>query len=391
MENNVTHKKSSTFMRLFSLGALMFGTYCGGAMASGTYATGYMATFGGGWMFVFLAIFFVFMTFFCATALDFAHTYQTKDYNEFALALYGVEKPNSNKIIRAIVTIYFDVFNILMGGITAAATVALFGELFYQLFGIPVLVASIGAVLLFAFLTIYGAAFLRKFNTAMTIALVASLLIMLIAVMMIRGDVLMERLGNFSIGLDWSKTDLKAHIYMLIAYSFTCANWGSTLTNHTDAVKNRKECWGTGILIGLLVCVLFFVTSCIVLPFLPEQMNATPILSICKAYLSPVLTIIYWVVVLISVISTGPTFAYNIGNRFTKVWKTEKITYQVKFFIIALLFLILCYLLSMLGLMKIAQQGYSLMGKLAIPGMALPLVISIFRVTKKRQSANKNN
>lgn len=388
--NNNTTKKESTFFRLFSLGALMFGTYCGGAMASGTYATGYMATFGGGWLFVFLAIFFFFMTFFCATALDFAQAFQTHDYNEFALALYGVNDKDKKHLGRILVTIYFDVFNILMGGITAAATVALFGELFYQLLGIPVMIASLGAVILFAVLTIYGAAFLRKFNTLMTIALVVSLTAILIAVCMKKGDVLLQRLGNFQIGLDWSGTSLKSHIYMLIAYCFTCANWGSTLTNHTETVNNRKESWFAGIMIGALVCILFFVTSCIVIPYLPEQMNATPILSICKTYLNPVLTVVYWIVVLISVISTGPTFAYNIANRFTKVWKTEKISHKLKFFIVALLFLILCYLLSSLGLMKLAQQGYSLMGKLAIPGMAVPLVISIFRVTKKR-SENKIN
>ena len=143
-----TKKKSgSTFARLFSLGALMFGTYCGGSMASGTYATGYMATFGGGWMLVFLAIFFAFMTFFCAVSLDFAQAYQTKDYNEFALSLYGVQNENANPVIRFLVSLYFDVFNILMGGITAASTVALFGELFNQLFGVPVWCSCYGSQL----------------------------------------------------------------------------------------------------------------------------------------------------------------------------------------------------------------------------------------------------
>ncbi len=379
-------KGGSTFARLFSLGALMFGTYCGGSMASGTYATGYMATFGGGWMLVFLAIFFAFMTFFCAVSLDFAQAYQTKDYNEFALSLYGVQNENANPVIRFLVSLYFDVFNILMGGITAASTVALFGELFNQLFGVPVMVASFGAVLLFAFLTIYGAAFLRKFNTVMTVALVASLGVILVAVIGIRGGELANRLGNFEIGMDWSGTTLSAHISMLIAYCFTCCQWGCTLTNHTDVVHGRKESYLSGLMIGLLVCVLFFTTGCIVLPFLPEQMNATPILSICKTYLNPALTVIYWVVVMISVVSTGPTFAYNIANRFSKVWKTEKIPHTQKFFLIALIFLLLCYALSSLGLMTLAQKGYSLMGKIAIPGMAIPLVISIFRVTKKRRN-----
>lgn len=378
-------KESGSFKRLFPLAALMFGTYCGGAMASGTYATGYMATFGGGWMFVFIGIFFLFMSFFCATSLDFAQAFDTKDYNEYGLALYGLQYENSNKALKFIVSLYFDLFNILMGGITAAATIALFGELFYQLFGIPVMVASLGAVILFAILTMYGAGFLRKFNSAMTISLIISLGVITIAVIMDRGDILKDRIGNFDVGMDWSGTTLKEHISMLIAYCFTTCNWGSTLTNHTDVVKNRKECYITGLMIGLVVSILFFVTCLIVIPYLPEQLNATPILSICKQYLSPVLTIFYWIVVLISVISTGPTFAFNIANRFSKVWKTEKVSHKVKFFIISVIFLFLCYALSTMGLMAIAQKGYALMGKIAIPGLAIPLVISIFRVNKKRR------
>lgn len=383
MEEN---KSSNVFKRLFPLAALMFGTYCGGAMASGTYATGYMATFGGGWMFVFIGIFFLFMSFFCAVALDFAHAYQTSDYNEYGLALYGLNKDNSNKALKFIVALYFDLFNLLMGGITAAATIALFGELFNQLFGIPVMVASLGAVVIFAFLTMYGAGFLRKFNTAMTISLIVSLGVILIAVINHRGGELANRIGNFDIGMDWSGTTLKAHMTMLIYYCFTTCNWGATLTNHTDVVKNRKECYLSGIMIGLVVSILFMITCFIVIPYLPEQMNATPILSICKDYLSPVLTIFYWIVVLISVISTGPTFAYNIANRFSKSWKNENISHKTKFFVISLAFLLLCYALSYMGLMAIAQKGYALMGKIAIPGLAIPLVISIFRVSKKRKA-----
>jgi hypothetical protein len=277
---------SGMFKRLFSVGALMFGTYCGGAMASGTYATGYMATFGGGWLFVFLGIFFLFMSFFCAISMDFAQAFGTKDYNEYALALYGLNKPNANPILKFIVATYFDIFNLLMGGITAALTIALFGELFNQLFGVPMMVASLVAVILFAILTIYGAAFLRKFNTLMTVLLVLSLGAILIAVINIRGDVLMQRLGNFQIGMDWSGTTLESHISLLIAYCFTTAQWGCTLTNHTDVIHNRKESYLCGIMIGVLVCSLFFVTSCIVIPFLPEELNATPILSICRKHLS---------------------------------------------------------------------------------------------------------
>ena len=34
------------------------------------------------------------------------------------------------------------------------------------------------------------------------------------------------------------------------------------------------------------------------------------------------LTAVYWVVVVFSVVSTAPTFTYNMANRWTAVWKS---------------------------------------------------------------------
>lgn len=53
----------------------------------------------------------------------------------------------------------------------------------------------------FAVLSVYGGAFLRKFNSVMTVALTASLVAILVAVCAIRGDVLAGLLGNFKVGV----------------------------------------------------------------------------------------------------------------------------------------------------------------------------------------------
>lgn len=141
--------------------------------------------------------------------------------------------------------------------------------------------------------------------------------------------------------------------------------------------------FGSGILIGVMVASLFFVTSLIVLPFLPDAFVATPILSICKEYMPGVMTAIYWLVVMLSVISTGPTFIFNTSNRFVKVWKTEKVPQRVKLFVIALAFLLLCLALSKIGLIAICQKGYTALGNVAIFAIAAPLFVSIIRVRKK--------
>lgn len=388
MENNTKGGALESFKIWFGLGALMFGTYCGANMASGVYATTYMVTIGGGYMWGCLAVFIVFMSFFCAVCLDFIRAYKTDNYNGYYLALWGADKPGTNPVFRMAVSIFFDIYSTLMGVVTVAATIALFANLMLSLFNIPIAVGSIGAVIMFTLLSMYGAAFLRKFNTVMTIALIVSLLAILGFVIKLRGDVLAQRLFDFQEGLTWSdSTTVSGHFKFLVSYCFISASWGGSLTNYAEKIRTKKDAIGSGILIGFMVSLLFLGTSVIVLPFLPEAFVETPILSICTKYMPSVMTAVYWLVVMLSVVSTGPTFIFNTSNRFVKLWKTEKVPHRLKLFVIALAFLLLCLALSKIGLIAICQKCYTLLGNVAIFAIAIPLFVSIWRVHKKDKEA----
>ena len=375
-----------SFKIWFGIGALIFGTYCGANMASGAYAAGYMVTVGGGWMLVWLAMFCAFMSFFCIIGLNFVRAYGVKNYNQYYLALWGLHKPDSNRFLRMFVTIFFDIYSLCSGLITVAATVALFGTLMNSLFGIPTMVANIGGVILFAFLTVNGAAFLRKFNTVMTLSLLVCLGTMLFAVILNRGDVLASRIGNFSEGVDWTGTTVAAHFSMFLSYCWSTSGWGSSMCNYAEKVTTKRDAIGSGVTVGVLVTALFGVTSLIVLPYMPEAMSDAPILKICTEYLPKWLTAIYWVVVVFSVVSTAPTFTFNMANRWASVWKTEKISRKAKFFILSGGYLTAALLISGIGLMKIVQKGYVMMGNVALWAIALPLVFSMYRVWKKEKA-----
>ena len=371
------------FKAWFGLGALMFGTFCGANMASGVYAANYIVTFGGGWMWVWLAMFFVSLSFYTAVGLNFARAYHIGNYKDFYVALWGAEKPTSNPIFRKGVTVFFDVFTLCSGVINVSATIALFSELMNKLFNVPLFWARAGAVLLFAILTMWGASFLRKFNTLMTVSLLICMVVILVAVCGVRGDVLLSRIGDFNVGLDWSGDPLKAHFLMFLAYCFNISHWGGTLSTYSDQIHDGKDALGSGLTIAALVCVLFTLTGFIVLPFMPEVLGGTPILQICQENLSPILTGVYWVVVIFSVVSTAPTFTFNVTKRWSTVWKSDKVKERTKFFVIAMVFLLVCWGLSSVGLVAIVKKGYTTMGKVAVWAIAIPLVVSIPRVIKK--------
>lgn len=385
MEKKETSRWES-FKKWFGIGALIFGTYCGANMAAGVYATQYIVPLGGAWSWVWLAMFLVFMSFSCVVGLDFIRTFKVTNYNAYFLEMYGVNRDDANPVLKRIVSIFFDIYTIMVGVLTVAATIALFAELLNSFFNVPVALASLIGVLLFAVLTINGAGFLRKFNGVMTASLLIALIVILIAVINDRGDVLAERLGSFEIGSDWG-SDPKTHFWMFLSYCMITAQWGSTLSNYADRIDSKKDAVGAGITTGIMSTLLFLLTGLITLPYMPEiAKDNAPILTICQKYLPKSLTIIYWIIIIFSVVSTAPSFTYNFSNRWAAVWKTDKLSHRMKYLILSLAFLFFCWFVSKVGLVAIVSKGYVFLGKIAFFAIVIPLIISIPRTRKANKA-----
>ncbi len=384
MEKKEKRSGAQTFTIWFGLAALMFGTQVGGSMAAGTYAVGYFAPYGGGWLLVFIAIYFCFRSAFAIHALEFTRLFKINNYSAYYLELYGLNSDKANPALKKLVMWMFDIYTTIGGVVVVAATINLFGSLTTSI-GINPYIGRLIAVVMFAFLSIYGAAFLRKFNTVMTISLVIAMLAILGSVLSVRSDIFFQRIGNFSIGADWTGKSVSSQIMLLVSFGFASLTIGSTLCNFSEKIRSTKDSVGSGFLIGLLSISAFFLTSCIVLLFLPEMINNVPILSICQKYLPSVITVLYWIVVVFSVVSTGPTYSYTTANRFAKAWKSEKISRQMKLLIISLVFLMGCYVISGIGLLTIVQKGFSALGTIASVIIGIPLLISLPRMARKRR------
>lgn len=376
------------------LAGLVFGGFCGGATASGAYSVSYFIPLGGGHMLTLLLIFSAMMFFFCTVMLRFIHAYKVTDYNSYYLALYGLQGEHANPFLKKVVTVFFD-FHTVLTAISACATaIALFSDMVGDVIPLPTAVTSLLAVALFSFLTRYGAAFLRKFDTVLTVALIIGMSILFVAVLQDRGDIFWERFGNFQEGLDWTGTSLGMGYWTVINFGFASTAWGSTLCSHSDRIRHKWDCYGAGFSIAVSLGLLFLLPSVIVLPYMPEAINNAPILGICQQYMAPWLTVLYWIIVMAALISTGPVFCFNIGKRFSKVWKTDRLKEGTKYFIISIVFLMINYFISFMGMMNIIKIILGALGIIGAPAIAVPLVISIFRIARKERAekaAQKNN
>ena len=198
-------------------------------------------------------------------------------------------------------------------------------------------------------------------------------------------------IGNFNEGLDWGNTTVKAHFLMFLSYCFNTSAWGSTMSNYADQIRDRRDAIGSGVMIGLLVTSLFAVTGAIILPFMPEAMTSTPILMICQEYFAPALTAIYWVVVILAVVSTAPSFTFNISNRWANAWKTNKLSHKAKFFLI-LWFSCWRAACSPRWACSRLSKGLHLPGQYRLFAIIIPMFIAIPRVIKKdREEKSKSS
>lgn len=188
---------------------------------------------------------------------------------------------------------------------------------------------------------------------------------------------------DFEGGMNWSGKTLASHFGCWSPTALPPPAGGGSLSNYAENIHTKKDAIGSGILIGVMVASLFFVTSLIVLPFLPDAFVATPILSICKEYMPGVMTAIYWLVVMLSVISTGPTFIFNTSNRFVKVWKTRRCRRESSCSLLHWPSCCSAWHFPKIGLIAICQKGYTALGNVAIFAIAAPLFVSIIRVRKK--------
>lgn len=374
---------SGGYRAWFQISALVFGSYCGANMASGVYATSYIVPFGGGWMWIFLAIFIAFMSFFCVLSLDFIRAWHVNNYNSFYVALWGVDRPGTPPVLRHAVAVFFDIYTTLSSLITVASIIALFSELLCAVVPVPTWVASLIAAATMIALSMHGAEFLLRFNSGKTIALIVSLGVILVCVIVRSGDVLAARLLDLKGGMDWSGMTLTAQFSMLISYCFSTASWGGSLSNYAGKIRTRRDAVCSGILMGMMVGVLFLITGLIVLPYMPEAMVDAPILAVCTNYMPGWVTALYWGIAMFSIVTIGPTFIYSSANRFERVWRTERVPHKVKILTVALVFLGLCLALSRLGLIALCQKGYTAMGNIAIVAIAAPLVYSIVRVRRR--------
>jgi uncharacterized membrane protein YkvI len=299
-----------------------------------------------------------------------ARRLEVYEYAGYAHSIYG----RFAKILAPLLEVYI-ILAMVVGG---SAVITMGGIFFNNLFHLPELWGEIVMALLSTLLVLRGDGLVRKSSVFMTIVLIAGFFILILI-----GT--MERLDKFSrIIREWeipAESPILAGISGAFFLGLSNASNGITLSSVSQKLKSFKDCMWVGLISFILNSLCFIGCTILVLPYMPEILQeSVPNLYIINNFLIkeiPYLPALYSIVMLFGLVSSGVPQLHAVASRVLKIYPHDSFrgNKMLKNFLTSVIYMTLCILISFLGLRRIIGQGYSLLGKLSIPLIVLPVCV----------------
>ncbi len=362
-----------SFMGVFAVSCVLFGSHAGGGFATGNQATQYYV--GAGWLSPLMAI--LAMGLLSLTIRECMVMYNSrglKSYKELFETLYHpLDK------LEWVFEIYFYIMVICAVGAVIAGAASLF-----ETIGIMPYVAAVivvGAILLA--LTIFGAKLVSQASTVMSVFI---LLCCAVIFLMGIGAKIPEISSAFTVRENpqgFLKPILNAFTYagfqaVVIPTMISC---GKPLKNSKNA--SRAMFW------AFVMNSIALVLSVVMLlgwyaDFTAAGQSTLPSLFICKALGKPYLYWFYNLSLFLCFISTGVTTVFGFVSRFESIKILSRIkNITARRAVISCFIMVLSMAVSMVGLDRIIKYGYGYCGYLGIAIIIVPfLTIGVYKNRK---------
>lgn len=362
----------------FIMASVWFAVHAGGGFATGNQEVNYYVKFG--WYSLFLPFFAMLLVGWGhRNALIIVKDYKTYDYKSFCNVLFHPYEKFFSPI--------FELSFIFLAFFAISASIAAAGALLENTLGISYSLSIVIIGLILILLTIFGSAFVNKALSYQSYFLIGTLLVIALA-------------GVYA-GLPNLKELVVAR--ETFGHSFGEALWSAMLYVGFQAfavlpiisvahrVKSDKECnWF--MFFGVLLNGLFLVLICAMLfAFAPGSLKETlPVYYVSKMHLDiPFLQLFYNFIIFIALISTVLSMLYSLVVRFEVLFRKQGWVNDTKVScaIVTIIILILCTMISTLGLTTIVVKGYGALGYMGILVVLLPeIVVGTIKIRNKRRA-----
>lgn len=386
-------KKDNKYITSISFGVatVWFSTHCGAGFASGTQELQFFANHG--WFGVLMPILtFILIAVTYYVGLETARQTDKWGYDAWSKEAYG----KYSKVL----TPAMDVSVIITTIAASAATIASGGLLANQYLGLPVLLGSVIMLIIVTLLVIFGEELVRKNATIMTILILAIISIVIVAGLIKFGPDIARLFREGYVnpkatkwGISASDETVHGNVLNSLLWALTYAGFQiSAIGGITASFKGgqyKEESKGA-MMIGCIMNIIMLVGICLLIfsqmpdIYLNEATRALPTIAVVEQLNIPILQVLYPILLFLALITTAVGFIFGIVTRVEPhVMKNETNPVKKKA-IIAVISLIVCYLVSTLGLMWIVQNAYKYLGIFNWVLIILPLWILGYKNIHKR-------
>ena len=381
----------------FGVATVWFSTHCGAGFASGTQELQFFVNHG--WFGVFMPIItFILIALTYYVGLETARQTDKWSYDAWSKEAYG----KYSKILTPVMDISIVITTIA----ASAATIATGGLLGNQYLGLPVIVGSIVMVAIVTLLVIFGESVVRKSAMAMTIAILAIISIVIVAGLIKFAPDLVKLFSEGYVNpksAKWGITDstgtVPGNIFNSLLWALTYTGFQiSAIGGITSSFKGglyKKEAKGA-MVIGAVMNILMLVGICLLIfsqmpdIYYDEAARQLPTVAVVQQLNIPILQVLYPLLLFLALITTGVGFIFGMVARIEPYAFKNMENKILKKAIIAVASLIICYLVSTLGLMFIVQTAYKYLGIFNWALIILPLWILGFKKIKERDMGLRN-
>lgn len=368
--NHISTMKAATLSMCFSVGAVLFSSHAGGGFATGNQENVYFVSLG--WLGPITAI--ITMLLFTLTIKEAMNMYNSRHLTSYRQLFQNLYSP-----IKGI-AYAFEAFFYIMVLMAVSASVSGAASALHEQIGIDYYAAIgiVGAIVFF--LMIFGANLVRQSTTYMGIGILAMVVIIFTVGIGMGGSVAGSTFFTNAIAQDFAAngfTKLPTAILHAFTYSgFQCVVIPTMIVVGAPLVR-RQDCarsmWMSfsmnAIALTMAVCMLLGWTGV-------YGKSALPTLTSANAMGMSWLYVLYSIMLILCLVSTGVTTVFGFTARFSETNVLKKISSKavVRSAIVTFAVIIGSMAVSIFGLTNIIKYGYGYCGYLAIAIIIVPFL-----------------
>lgn len=364
-------KSKNSYLTPISLGVatVWFSTHCGAGFASGTQELQYFANHGWfGVLFPLLTFLVIALTYY--VGMETARQTGKFSYNEWTKEAFG----KYSKIFSPGMEISVIIVTIA----ASAATLATGGLLVNQYLGLPVLLGSFIMLVIITLICIFGESVVRKNAMIMSAAIIGIISIVIVAGLIKFWPDIVRLFSERYVNPQAAKWSIEnttetvqgsvgnALLWALTYSGFQIGAVGGIVASFKGGLY-KKEAQGA-IIIGYFMNVIMLIGIALLIfsqmpgIYLDEATRALPTIALVNQLDIPALEVLYPILLFLALITTAVGLIFGMIARVEPYVLKNMDNVLLKKTIISVGCLVVCYLISTLGLMWVVQTAYKYLG-----------------------------